>query len=299
MKTLVVFTLWLALICMSGCTGETIPIIEKGDFEMTIDGKPWAPKSFTAVWYSNYNDLYIVAHDAFGRFNLGVNLDSNNTLKTYLLEANSSNSASLAQSGPFSSDNNTADIGGKFSLQSFDKAAKQVSCSFQFNAFSDDNKTKSVISASLVNLPLTIDSSRDEGNSMECTVKGVNTGTWRSREWLAFPQCGNSLEIRFQSLGGYRYLYFRIPFSKGTGTYSVLPAYLPYSLCNSDSIISSYVANSYANPYFPVSGTITITKMDAAAKKLEADFNLICKDASNPQQTVQLTNGKLRLNTWK
>jgi hypothetical protein len=46
-------------------------------------------------------------------------------------------------------------------------------------------------------------------------------------------------------------------------------------------------------------GTITITKIDAAAKKLEADFNLICKDASNPQQTVQLTNGKLRLNTWK
>ncbi|MFL5741605.1 MAG: hypothetical protein ACJ75B_15375 [Flavisolibacter sp.] len=65
-------------------------------------------------------------------------------------------------------------------------------------------------------------------------------------------------------------------------------------------ISARYVLNDYDNPYQATSGNITITKLDTAKRKLEANFNLVVRqNKAGVQKTIRITNGEMKLTNWR
>jgi hypothetical protein len=104
--------------------------------------------------------------------------------------------------------------------------------------------------------------------------------------------CGtDAVNFRFSSTNGPRGLYFSIPLSFGTGTYTVQPGAI--FGCIPNKLAAGYYLDS---AYYPTAGIINITKMDVAQRKMEANFNLDLKD--NRGDRIQITNGSFIINRW-
>jgi len=130
---------------------------------------------------------------------------------------------------------------------------------------------------------------------MSCTIGGVRTTNWETTEWGSNTNCGSArLDVEFHSMADFRALWFYIPFSVGTGTYPVYTYAAPYNSCGANYITAKYELDS---TYFPTSGTITITSLDVAQRKMEASFNLNVEDSRG--ERIQFANGSVKLNTWR
>jgi hypothetical protein len=285
----------VCLLCNQGCKKKDD---SSSKFKIIINDLAWAVNDgdIKAVYYPKFHHLFVDAQDYAHHFLLGVSMDTSNPLKNYTLEANSENSASIVlanDSGYYMSDINSATVGGEFSLNAFDTVYKKISCNFQLVCYTGDGIYKKTISSTLTDLPLVIDTFSDVGNRMTCTVNGVKITNWQSKEWSSIVTCGStSLDFSFRSLGSPRSIDFRIPLGIGTGTYPVLPY---TALCDQSKVTAKYDLGA---AYFPTSGTINITNLDVAQKKLEAVFNLDLKDSTTGDH-IQITNGSIKLNTWK
>jgi len=121
------------------------------------------------------------------------------------------------------------------------------------------------------------------GNRMNCTVSGVKTTSWQSKDWYSMVNCGRP-DISFRSIAGPRTLCFYIALNMGTGAHPILSYTPPYSYCGQNYITVKY---DLGNTHFPVSGTIIITKPDAIQRKMEADF-LDVLSSFEPSFEIQL-----------
>lgn len=281
----------LAAITLCGCVKKD----EATKFTINIDDTSWRLREtgVNATYYSNANLLDVTASDGTKWFYLSVYLNAAAPVSNYVFEPNGNNAASIQiENVPhvFISNNNVADAGGSLTMTAFDKAQKKLSCNFQLTCYGGDRVSKRMVSATLSNLSFKIDSLKHI-NTMACTVNGVKTINLQTKTgtFLSFASAG--VDLRFSSTNGPRGLYFGIPFSFGTGTYPVQPgAIFGYS---PDKITGGYYLDS---AYYPTSGTINITRLDVAQRKMEASFSLDMKDSRGDR--IQTTNGNFIVNYW-
>lgn len=302
------------LLCGSSCKkddekprGEVDP----GDFNATIDGTAWKPAKHKAVYYPKWHQLYVSASDYTYTFTAGINIDSTTALKNYLLESHGDNEVELkTDTEQYNSDQNKADAGGHFSLTKFDTSAKLVSGGFQVVCYAADKTKKVIVSSTLTDLPLVIDTSGYNGSSAQCTVTGATTTEWRSKDFFAKVTCltngvDKTLELHISSILGSgapnrRYLLLMIPLNNQTGIFPVYPDLPPYSYyCGSGQVLSRYNVNNYNDSYYTTSGSLNITGMDTAHKKLNANFDITFRDTTSRQETIRITNGRFNINNWE
>jgi hypothetical protein len=278
-----------------------------GKFVATIDEKTWAPPLGNNVGYfPKWHELYFQAADNSYYIYGGVNLDSNNLFRQYLLESNGDNEAYLNEKGvtTYYSSQDMTDAGGSFELTKLDTIQKIVSGKFHFIGYSSDkSKRKEVSFGEITDIPYTLALTPYNGNSATCTVVGAKTTEWHSKEITTRIMCGvddlkKSLEIRIGSILYFttdRYIDFRIPLEKGTGSYQVYPQLSPYNDCGNRIITSYYNMENYY--YYPTSGSLNITYLDTAQRKLKAEFNVAYRDTVR-NNIIQISNGQINLNTW-
>jgi len=276
-------------------------------FVETIDGKTWAPYYYKADYFPDWHEIYLQALDNSYILDLAINIDSDNVAKQYLLESNGDNEAHLNKKGDstyYYSSQDVADAGGTFELTKFDAAKKTISGKFHFIAYtSDKSKKKEVSSVELTDIPCTVPYQpymKFNGSVASCTVTGVKTTEWHPKEITSKVTCQidnlkRSLEISVGSILFDRYIDFRIPLEKGTGSYQVYPQLSPYNDCGNRVVTSYYSLEKYN--YYPTTGTINITYLDTAQKKLKAEFNVTYHDPVK-NNTIQFTNGQINLTTW-
>lgn len=273
---------------------------DSAKFTIIINDSAWALQEIgvKAVYFPKFQHLFINASDGKKWFYLGVTINATSPLTTYLFEPNGNNAAAIQYEnipGYFISDNNVADAGGSFSLAAFDTVKKRLSGSFLLNCYNGDRLNRKTLSSTLSGLSFSIDTLRDVGNQMTCTINGVRTTNWETKEWGSLINCGSArLDLEFNSMADFRALWFYIPFGMGTGTYPIYPYTAPYNNCNQNYVTAKYEIDS---TYLPTSGTITITKLDVSQRKMEANFSLNVKDSRG--ERIQIDNGSLKLNTWR
>ena len=321
LKQLIAFTALGILLLTFGCvkdndpTDPPIDLVTNNDtaeFVGLIDSTEWRPRNLTATYFPKWNELYFRAGDREGpgssnfTMHAGLGVDSIVALKKYLLEPHGDNNAQLFNNGYFYSDHNMADAGGSFTLTKFDLVNKRVSGILQFKGY-NRNKTKSVTFSSkkIENIPLSIDTTSNPDNTATCAIAGVVTTNWQRNITSARVGCytslgQESLSVDINSLaysyGSDRSIHFEIPLNNGKGTYMVSTK--PYVSCAMDGIYSSYIVNDFYNMYLPVSGQMTIESIDVANRKLNASFNINYRDTTKGE-TINITNGKLKINYWR
>lgn len=280
---------------------------DSGVFTGILDGVSWHPPKHKAIYYPRWQELYIIVTDdaSSSTLNAGINLDSSAVLKKYMLEPNGSNVANIStNTDDFNTDYNVADAGGSFELTKLDTVQKLVSGNLQFRAYAyaGNNVDKRELSSSIItDIPLTITQEEYDGSYARCTVNGVKTTDWYTKEFESRINCisdgKKSLNIQiFSVIKGHRTLKLQIPLVNGAGSYAIYPNIPPYSYCGSAYITSVYNLNN--NTYFPTSGTINISAIDPGAKTLTASFNLTVKDTSGTQEIIQITNGEFHVSQW-
>lgn len=281
----------LAVIALCACVKKDDPT----KFTINIDDTPWHLREtgIQATYYPNGSLLYVSAGDGIKWFQFSVYLNATSPIGSYVFEANGNNAASIQMENvPFNfiSNNNVADAGGSFSVTAFDTAQKKLSCNFQVRCYGEDRITKKVVLATLSNLSFKMDSLK-YNNTMSCTVNGVKTVNLQTKTGN-FLTCGtDAVNFRFSSTNGPRGLYFSIPLSFGTGTYTVQPGAI--FGCSPGKLAAGYYLDS---AYYPTTGSINITKMDVVQRKMEANFNLDMKDSRGDR--IQITKGSFIINRW-
>ncbi len=313
------FILFITAMCFFSCGKDPAsPPTPKDSwvFIANINGAKWVPGYCEAVYNVKRHQLHLYASDTLGTYHLavGISIDSISPLKKYVLESNGDNAAEIdAGMEQYNTDHNLADAGGSFSLSSFDTLHGTFSGSLQFLSYSADRAKKLTFSTdSLKNIPVRIDTSAYDGSLASCTVNGVKSTHWQSRNFFAKITCSTitdtgaikkSLELHIQSIVGgfpnHRYLLFRIPLDNPVGTYTVYPDAAPYSYCGRMNITSGYCIDNYDNSYHVTDGNITIIQNDPVLKKMKANFNISYKNLNVPGETIQISNGHIELNSWE
>lgn len=162
-------------------------------FSATINGTDWAPTNCRVEYDSKRYQLHFRASDARGQYYLhvGISLDSVAPLKKYVLESNGNHVAEIVTGlDQYNTDHNLADAGGFFTLTSLDTIAGTFSGRLHFLSYSADRSNKLTFSAdSLNNIPLETYNSSYDGSLASCTVKGVKTISWQSRNFFAKITC--------------------------------------------------------------------------------------------------------------
>lgn len=322
-KFILPLSIFTFLLLTSGCVKDNddptdppppdpITNADSAKFIGLIDSTEWAPRYLTATYFSKWNELYLRAGDVKGpgssnsTVQAGLAVDSVVALKKYLLEPHGDNNAQLFNNGYYYSDHNMADAGGSFTLTKFDLVNKRVSGVLQFKGY-NYKKTKSITftSKKIEDIPLTIDTTSNPGNTASCTIAGVVTTNWQRNITIASLGCYNSLGqeslyIDIESLSDYygndRSIHFEVPLQYGKGTYLISTK--PYISCAMDGIYSKYMVNDYNNMYLPVSGQMTIESIDVANRKLKASFSINYQDTTKGEM-INITNGKLNINYWR
>jgi hypothetical protein len=292
--------------------------VDSGKFLAFVDSTKWHPAFHSATYYSKWNQLYISASDnnpAYTtNFSLygGINLDSTTLLKKYLLEPNGDNAFRLLYNGSFYSDQNIIDEGGSFTLTKFDTIKKVISGILQFNGYDKYSPKKIVFSSiQIEDIPLNINSGNYSGNNASCTVQGVTTTNWQSKNIYAAIDCASlpapdsvtneTLFIGICSVfKGYpsgRNVFIRVPVTKSKGKYLIYPDVAPYIYCGDKHVVSTYTDGRYNKTYQAVSGELNVISIDSINRKLEATFNILYRDTVT-KETVNISNGKINLSTW-
>lgn len=272
---------------------------DPGSVTATINGKEWRSKFHSAIYYKNWHQLSIEASDHLTyHYYCGINLDSAHVLRNYLLENHGDNASAVTDFSNFGIPDKTScnlmEAGGFFNLTKLDTVNKVISGTTSFVAFSRDRTHKLELTSGVItDIPLTIESSAFDGNYAECTVSGVKTATWHSKDISTTGGCtvtennvtARVLRISLSDLLGSRQLLITLPLSKATGNY---PIYA-YSGCNADVITAEYTCSEVYNV---LSGTLNLLSHDTAAKTLHAKFNLSVKGGTFPE-TIQISNGEM------
>ncbi|GAA4748910.1 hypothetical protein [Flavisolibacter ginsenosidimutans] len=306
-----VFLLLVLLVATSRCKKEEIPAPANspGSFSATIDGTVWEPYSYHATYLPKMKRLYLIAEDQKARLLAGIQIDSLSPLKTYpLLPLGIEAVAELSQDVAYSSNQNAQDAGGTFQVLKFDTTSGKVSAVINFTGYSADRKKRVFATKTITDIELRRDTVSPAGNPASCTVTGLATTRWKTTETEAVVNClvnGVPFGLRIEVpsiLGGSttarQCLIFEIPMTLKAGTYPVRPSLPPYSYCGNPEISCRYNLNDNDHGYFATSGSFTITSFDTSARKLTASFQVSVKDTTARSETIQLTNGQLKLNSW-
>jgi hypothetical protein len=278
--------------------------IDSGEFIASLNGKLWKPNIHRATYIPKYQQLYIKASDTEHKLEIGINLDFSNLLKNYLLESNGGNVAEIIKASvAYYSDDNVSDAGGKFVLTMLDTVQKKVSGELQIVLYSTKRTDKiTLISTSIKDLPLTFETPEYIGNLATSTVIGAKTTEWMSKDVYGAYICNSGsqkrLEVQIISplLRQTRGLILSIPISQ-PGVYPVYPETPPYNSCS-----NAYFRSTYKLPdnydYHATSGTITITSIDTALRKMNASFDITFMNGAR-QETIQIKNGTVKVDGWK
>lgn len=301
---------WLTNGCRKDHKSDPSPLSPpsyKGTFVATVDGNTWKASNFSADYYPLWHQLYISADDKTFQIIAGINIDSNNLLKKYSLEPNGENEAIWDRYGggdKYYSSHDMTDAGGSFNLQKFDTSKMLISGSLQFTGYSADRLKRIVFSSTeITDMPYKIYSFNYSGNSAICTVVGAKTTVWHCKDIYPKIICTvdskKTLEVNLGSIigpaPGDRYIGFRIPLEVGTGSFPVYPQLTTDDYCHDRKVTSLYKIGRIT--YFPTPGNLKITYLDAALKKLAAEFTLTYKD-DKTQTAIQIANCQINLNTW-
>jgi hypothetical protein len=288
------------------------PIVDKdsGTFLALVNNKEWHPTYHSAVYYPKWKQLYISASDndqspvLFG----GINLDSVNLFKKYLLEPNGENTFRHTFYGSYYfSDHDSANAGGSFTLTKLDTVKKTMSGTLHFTGYDKSLKKMVFSSTQIEDIPIKIDYQNYNGNYGSYTIQGATTTDFKSKDIHARIGCwtstGNSLVIGICSvMNGFpdagRNIFFRIHLANGVKKYQLYPAYTMYTGCIDSRIVSFYRGQIFPEKYFPISGELNILSIDANKKTLDATFNVQYRDTTSKGETFTISNGKIRLNTW-
>ena len=312
MKIYFSFVVLSLTLIICGCSKDDVDPgeVDPGKLVATINGSKWAPTKHEAIYYPKWRQILIIASDANHKLTVGINIDSVNIFKSYTLESNGDNGASL-QTGQtyYSSDQNMIDAGGNFVLTKLDTAKKQLSGSLQFVAYPPSRTDKLIFTSSeITDIPIKIDTVDYDGSYVTCTVNGVKATNWRSIDVWGRIDCiaggtRKRLQLNIASLlnpgpPNGRYIVMKIPLDNGVGTHIIYPDSPPDFYCGTTKITSRYNLGDSDNGYYAISGTITISKIDTVLKKMNASFSINFKDTSSRQETIQITNGILNLNYW-
>ena len=306
----IVLFLWIS---GSGCDKNDDPAPQpqpvhrdSGEFVALVNDKLWKPNRHTAVYWRKWQQLYILASDDDRQLEMAINLDFSNLLKNYLLESNGGNVAELITSSvSYNSDDNVSDAGGKFVLTKLDTVQMKVSGELQFVSYPGkrDNKI-TFISTAIKDLPLSINTTDYDGSLASCTAIGVKTTEWVSKDIFADIICSSGsqerLEVQIFSpiMRRTRKLILSIPILK-PGVYPVYPDTPPYnSSCLNEYFRSTYLLHDSTNSYHATSGTINIISIDPLQKKMNATFDIIYRNTTR-QETIQIKNGILKLESWE
>lgn len=207
----------------------------------------------------------------------------------------------------FYSDNNMADAGGEFTLTKFDTINKKISGILQFTGYDRYRTYKGKFASTIIeDIPLKVDTTNYKGNNASCTVQGAATSYWETKNVYASIDCmsGNeeTLSIQITSMVKYyvsgKVLLLTIPLKNGKGKYQIYPNQPPYSYCHNDYMTSSFCSYNYDKRYLATSGELNIINVDTAQRKLSATFNIQYRDTTSKNETVQISNGTINLNTW-
>lgn len=304
------FLLLAALFINLRCKkGEVIITKPPGTFTATIDGANWEPEQYEAIYFSRLGKLHISALGNNRQFLGGVQLDNLSPLKNYVLESQGNHAAEVYRDGePYHSDENVAGAGGNFQLVKLDTVQKKVSAVINFTAFGYDRVKKLVFATKTIeDISLKIDTTSYDGSFASCTVAGVNTVNWQTKDvWGAITCISNGVDRTMKvelpsAIGGFanrRYLQFFVPLNLRAGTYPLQPDYAPYFYCGRLDVTCRYSLNNYNNAYYATAGSFTINSIDTARRTLTASFQVTVRDTSARRETIQITNGQLRLNSW-
>jgi hypothetical protein len=278
-----------------------------GTFIATIDGTTWKPSSYAARYFPKWHQLYIWANGNNFDLLMGVNIDSINALKKYILESNGDNEATINETHltEYFSSHDMSDAGGTFELNKFDTSKGILSGSLQFVGYSS-NKSKSILlsSTQITDIDIITDTFSYNGNTADCTITGAKTTKWNSKDIYANLLCATdaskkTLEIQVLSLldqpFGYRFIGFKIPLEQGIGIFPVYSQTSFNNTCQNRTVTTIYKLGNYS--YLPDQGNFKITYLDTALKKLKAEYNIIYKD-SLKSSTIQFTNGQITINAW-
>lgn len=297
----------LVVLLMSRCRKDQKPSAQQDYFTLTINGSARLPSTYSAIYFSDWHQLFIKASNDSYNLDVGINTDSVSLLRHYLLQGNGDNEAILKEGNEtYYSSLDEAEIGGSFELIKFDTINKRISGRLNFIAYSSDKSGKKVISSGVLqDVAYSVPRYAYNGNSAECTIQGKKTTEWHSKDIFTQYVCdwGNAkstLELDICSIIGYypnhRYIGFKIPLELlNVGIFQVYPQLLPTHDCQDRRVTTFYNLGNYF--YTPVSGTLHITYVNTALKKLMAEFDIVYKDPVT-QNTIHIENGKLNLNTW-
>ena len=300
----------IVLILFIGCSKPGSVTITKspGIFTATVEGANWEPDTYVAEYNPRLHRIIIRASSDYNSLIAGIELDSVAPLKTYLLQPHGDHTAAMTRNTEtYYSDQNVADAGGSFQLTKMDLVQNKLSGTLSFTAYSI-NRTKLVLtSGKIEDIQIKIDTASYDGSTFSCTVNGAVTTTWKPRDLWGYISCISNFKDKTMTIvipsaaGGpnsRRYIEFGLPLNLRPGTYPILPHRPPYSYCGRLDITCRYIVNNYDNPYHATTGSFTINSIDTTAHTLTASFNVAVKDTSSPAQTISLSNGQIKLNSW-
>lgn len=101
----------------------------------------------------------------------------------------------------------------------------------------------------------------------------------------------------FKGYPSLRNVFIRVPVTRNKNKYPVYPDIAPYIYCGDKHVVSTYTDGRYNKKYQAVSGELNIISIDSVNRKLEATFNIQYRDTVT-KETVNISNGKINLNTW-
>jgi hypothetical protein len=326
MRTVILYGVILTLV-LGSCSKPSEPVDpvdpidprkDPGVVNGTINGKPWEPNEYEAVYYPKWNQVVIYAKvpqntmtSDNGAYDLSlvVDIDSLSPLKSYQMEPNGPNSAKLKNfETEVTSSHNMADAGGSFTLEKLDTVKKSVSCSFNFVSYNGD-KTKrlDLKNGTMKDITLWIDKTSYDGDYLQVDIRGVKNTSWKAKNFITRAiNCsstlrGPTLTVAVSTRVGSRVLQFDIPLQNGKGTFFMFPSFPPYSFCGEPYNRSFYQIIDFDKQYYSRTGTITISHLDLVKKELVATFNATYsfKDTVANKETIQMTNGVIRAHNWK
>jgi hypothetical protein len=286
---------------------------DPGTFQVTINNDTvWNSTKHSATWYTKWNQLYINASSDIGpgSFYAGFVFDPSNPIKRYPLSKNGENIANVQFNNVYYfSDMDTADAGGYFDLTKFDTVKKTISGYLEFAGYRVVKPwDRSFTKVKIDDIPLILlDTVKYSGNTASYTFQEKSTSTIRTNNVFASSDgwCGYD-QNKFYTLGVTMYsiifdksIHISIPLKDGKGTYGLYPSTIQYMGCG-DSYITSRYTHRSSIYYGPVvqSGTINILNIDTTLRKLNATFNINCRDTVTGA-TYTITNGQVDIKTWK
>lgn len=313
---------FIAVLLFAGCdrngNGPSTPR-STGDFSARVNNSLKTGHKFKAFYYAGYHQLFVVAQDADwnNKFQMYIVVDSVNPLQNYPFNPNGTNNAEILPDSKHSyySDINDNSLSGNVQLLKFDTVTGKVSGTFAFKAYNYTRKEYiDVTEGRFEDIELDTVKYQFPGSYLECDVNGsVKYFTPDTYGRIEAVSGATGPTVTIYAVAGEfghssffdwkvatadraaRSLEFDIPLSKGTGTFALTPNVWPYSYQWDTYHLNEYILRN-ENPYLPVSGSITITHLDTANRKLSATFQMQAKDSTN--KTVSFSNGKIELKTW-